>query len=154
MSDIHVQVTGDDRNDGLTPGTAKKSMVAGLRALSPGGKLVLGAGTFAFGGNVPSGVSIVGAGQTAGRQTVFIDKSAEAVELVEKCRWQAARAELAGAPDWLTNVFSREYPELAKGPCGRCDHVPACGHASVTRDDEETWYCHTDDHSCYRLASL
>lgn len=35
------------------------------------------------------------------------------------------------------------------GPCGLCDHDPACGTAGVTDKDSYTALCHADDHSCY-----
>lgn len=35
------------------------------------------------------------------------------------------------------------------GPCALCEHDPACGSASVQRDEEIVYLCHEDDHSCY-----
>lgn len=49
----------------------------------------------------------------------------------------------------------------AAKPCAFCDHDPACGvasvfreqpvtkHKSIYRDGQSFWLCHTDDHSCY-----
>jgi len=29
----------------------------------------------------------------------------------------------------------------AEGPCGVCDHDPACGYSAIN----EVWYCHPDE---------
>ena len=38
--------------------------------------------------------------------------------------------------------------------CGRCGHDPACGHASMTVNGVETWYCHGDNCDCYSTAGI
>lgn len=42
-----------------------------------------------------------------------------------------------------------ESADLGHGACGACGHDPACGHASVTSLGGTTWFCHTEDHSCF-----
>lgn len=58
--------------------------------------------------------------------------------------------------DPWANVKFEPAAEGKHGPCGSCGHDPACGFASITVDDVETWLCHSDDgadaHSCYANA--
>ena len=39
--------------------------------------------------------------------------------------------------------------------CGLCGHDPACGYASVSREDGvQVRLCHNDNHSCYHLWTV
>lgn len=43
---------------------------------------------------------------------------------------------------------------VTHGACAGCGHDPACGFASVHFRDEELWFCHADDHTCYLMSPV
>ncbi len=57
---IHVKTTGNDSNDGLSWGTAKRTVQTGLDASAPGDQVWVAAGTYVERITLPDGVALYG----------------------------------------------------------------------------------------------
>lgn len=114
MKDVYISTSGDDANDGATEGTAKATFGAALAVLYPGGTVHVGAG-YHSAPSGPASIYIVGAGPAKPTIGGTSATSAwfQARELVARCRWSAARAELETYPDWLVSALDEQKAESA-----------------------------------------
>lgn len=76
-------------------------------------------------------------------------RASDVAALVEVDQEVTPEMHWAGDDGHDPQCWCRTDEEDTPGPCGACDHDPACGFASIYQGGVETWYCHDDDHTCY-----